>query len=81
MKSFGKPRMQLLGFRPQSMLKDKLNVTRSYFMVADESLVFGSCSLFAHLIERLAKRSLMGICGLIAQKRSSPKIVAIVPQV
>lgn len=81
MKSYGKPRMQLLGFRAQSMLKDKLNVTRSHFMVADESLVFGSCSLFSHLVDRLSKRELMGICGLIAQKRSSPKMVAIIPQV
>jgi hypothetical protein len=73
--------MKLLGFKDHSFLKDYFNIQSALFLVPDESLVTGSCSLFAHLIERLYSRNMIAMCSLVARERSNIKMVALIPQV
>lgn len=75
------PKLRLLAFRPQSVLKDKLNHKTSMFMIPDESIVTGSSSFFAHLVERMVVKGVVAICSLAVRKNSTLKLVCLLPQV
>ncbi|KAH9269886.1 hypothetical protein BASA83_008041 [Batrachochytrium salamandrivorans] len=80
-KSFGPPGMTLVGFMNISELKPKHNLRPSVFIFPDETLYTGSCSLFAHLLQRTWDRKKMAVCKLIARQNSSPRMIALLPQV
>jgi ATP-dependent DNA helicase 2 subunit 1 len=79
-KDFGEPALRLLGFRPRSFLKDKLNIGISIFAAPNEFSVKGSCSLLSHLLHRMSLKDVVGICSLVARKGGMIKQVAIIPQ-
>ena len=71
----------MLGFRSKESVKDKFNIKPSIFMVPDEDRYTGSCSFFAHFVERMNERSKVAFGRLVARKSASVKLVALIPQV
>ena len=53
----------------------------SAFIVPDETQFTGSCSLFAHLVERIQVQEKVAFCKFIPRNGSVAKLVALIPQV
>jgi ATP-dependent DNA helicase 2 subunit 1 len=79
-RNFGKPGLTLLGFKPLSKLKFQYNIKHPYFIYPDENQYIGSYSVFAHLLDTMAKMEKMAICNFIPRSNSSPRLVALLPQ-
>jgi len=79
-RNFGKPGLTLLGFKPMSKLKFQYNIKHPYFIYPDENQYIGSYSVFAHLLDTMAKMEKIAICNFIPRSNSSPRLVALLPQ-
>ena len=80
-KDWGTPSVCLIGFRPCSALKDKFNVTTSYFGVPNEARIPGSTSVMAHLIDRMLNKGVIGFGTMVAKKGAALRLVAIIPSI
>jgi len=81
MKTFGKPGLYLMGFKPKARLKLQYNVKNSKFLRPDETVIEGSSALFNALLARLAAREQVAICRLVARYNSPPDFVGLIPQI
>ncbi|OUM69610.1 hypothetical protein PIROE2DRAFT_2478 [Piromyces sp. E2] len=79
-RNFGKPGLTLLGFKPKSKLKFQYNIKHPYFIYPDEKQYVGSHSVFAHLLNTMNKMEKIAICNFIPRSNSSPRLVALLPQ-
>jgi len=79
-RNFGKPGLTLLGFKPKSKLKFQYNIKHPYFIYPDENQYVGSHSVFAHLLNTMNKMEKIAICNFIPRSNSSPRLVALLPQ-
>eukprot|EP00833_Pecoramyces_ruminatium_P009181 jgi/Orpsp1_1/1183213/evm.model.c7180000084270.1 len=80
-RNFGKPGLTLLGFKPISKLKFQYNIKHPYFIYPDENQYIGSYSVFAYLLETMNKMKKIAICNFIPRSNSSPRLVALLPQI
>jgi ATP-dependent DNA helicase 2 subunit 1 len=80
-KNCGPAGLTLLGFRPREDLKPKFSMKSSAFIVPDETQFTGSCSLFAHFLERIQVQKKVAFCKFISRNGSVAKLVALIPQV
>ncbi|TVY52435.1 ATP-dependent DNA helicase II subunit 1 [Lachnellula cervina] len=79
LRSFGKPGIRIIGFKPQSMLPFWASVKKSTFIYPSEEGFVGSSRVFSALWQKLIKDKIMGLAWFIARQNSSPTIVVILP--
>eukprot|EP00049_Salpingoeca_infusionum_P001630 m.49748 g.49748 ORF g.49748 m.49748 type:complete len:663 (+) comp11118_c0_seq2:97-2085(+) len=80
MRSFGKPGLLLMGFKPSSALRKEYNVKKSSFIYPDESIVRGSTRAFTAFLDSCLRLDKVPICRLISRTNSPPDFVALLPQ-
>ena len=71
---------KLLCFKPESQLKWRDFVRSCHFIYPEESLIKGSRSLFAALLQKCNERKVVAICSFKPREVSSPTFVALEPQ-
>lgn len=67
-KSFEKPGMRLMGFKPKSKLKIYYNFRPSYFIYPDEERVKGSSQLFHALINQMIVKDKVAIARFLPRE-------------
>lgn len=72
--------IQLLGFKPKSALKEYHFVREASFLYPDESIIKGSSTLFAALLDRMNEREKIAIARFVPRDNSVPQFVALLPQ-
>ncbi|KAJ9460486.1 hypothetical protein DIPPA_25239 [Diplonema papillatum] len=77
---FGDPGLRILGFKPKSKVKLSQQVGVPYWVHPDEASVTNSSKVFRALVVKMAEMEKVAIAELIPRKGSSPRIVALVPQ-
>eukprot|EP00117_Sycon_ciliatum_P030500 scpid60044/ scgid24025/ X-ray repair cross-complementing protein 5; 5&apos; ATP-dependent DNA helicase 2 subunit 1; ATP-dependent DNA helicase II 70 kDa subunit; DNA repair protein XRCC6; Ku autoantigen protein p70 homolog len=80
MKTFGKPGLQLLGFKPKNRLKMHHHIKPANFIYPDDMLIKGSAHLFTALLNSMLQREVVAVCRLISRAGSAPIFVALLPQ-
>ncbi|CAJ1368431.1 unnamed protein product [Effrenium voratum] len=79
-KHLADPGIRLMGFKPQSCLKDHHRIFHAYFVYPNEKAVQGSAALLSALLRVLLDRKLLALCSYVARKNSEPVLVALLPQ-
>jgi len=75
------PGVTLLGFHDRSWLQPHYNVHSPYFIYPDEEAMQGSTVAFVALYRSLLKKDKIAIARFTPRNNSSPKLVALMPQV
>ncbi|KAJ3143092.1 X-ray repair cross-complementing protein 6 [Physocladia obscura] len=81
-KHFGNPGLRLIGFKPLETIlrKPYYNMKHSVFVVPDETTYTGSSSIFIQFLARIHAKDKAVICSFLPRKGSSPRVVALLPQ-
>ncbi|KAJ3024094.1 UNVERIFIED_CONTAM: X-ray repair cross-complementing protein 6 [Siphonaria sp. JEL0065] len=81
-KCFGEPAVRLIGFKSLSVITKKpyYNLKHAVFIVPDESKYIGSSSVFIQFLARVHAKGKVAICSYMPKKSSSPRVVALLPQ-
>ena len=70
----------LMGFKRLSSLKPYHNIRNSSFLYPTESVVKGSSTVFASLLDRMLAMEKIAIVRIVARANSSPRFAALLPQ-
>eukprot|EP01094_Clydonella_sp_ATCC50884_P000497 TRINITY_DN10386_c0_g1_i1.p1 TRINITY_DN10386_c0_g1~~TRINITY_DN10386_c0_g1_i1.p1 ORF type:complete len:641 (+),score=205.12 TRINITY_DN10386_c0_g1_i1:133-2055(+) len=79
-KTIDKPGLRLMGFKPSSTLKPHFNIKSSSFIYPDETIVKGSTTAFAAILDRMLALDQIGIARLTQRANTAPRFVALAPQ-
>lgn len=79
-KTIDKPGLRLMGFKPRDTLKPHFNIKTASFIYPDESIVKGSTTAFAALLDRMLALDQIGIARLTQRANTAPRFVALLPQ-
>uniref|UniRef100_A0A2P2HZY3 ATP-dependent DNA helicase 2 subunit 1 n=1 Tax=Hirondellea gigas TaxID=1518452 RepID=A0A2P2HZY3_9CRUS len=74
------PGIELLGFKPSSVIKAFQYVKPASFLYPNDNDIKGSCSVFSALLSRSAARSVVPIVRIVARTNSAPSWAALLPQ-
>ena len=78
-KNFDTPGLKLMGFKPQSKLKDYHNIRPSYFLYPDYKHVEGSSEVFDALIKTMKTNNTMAIARFQPKSISMVRFCALLP--
>ena len=79
LRNFGDPGINIIGFKPLSMLPIWANFKASTFIYPSEDDYVGSTRVFSALQQKLLRDQKMANAWFIARKNATPVIVAIIP--
>lgn len=80
MKQVMDPGLKLLGFKPISAIDQELHLKTTYFIYPSDARIKGSTKMFRALWEKCLEKEKAVICSCTLRKKSSPKLVALIPQ-
>lgn len=73
--------LQLLGFKPLSLLQNQQHVRPSHFVYPDEGAVRGSTRLFGALLQSCLRHNVAPLCYWVSRGTQAPKLVYLLAQV
>lgn len=79
-KSAMAPGMRLLGFKPLSVLPQRMSVKPSRLLYPSEKRIKGSTTLLRALWECCLRREVFALCVFSQKRKVAPRYVALVPQ-
>lgn len=79
-KNVMEPGIQLVGFKPKSVIKPELHVKRATFIYPANDVIKGSSTIFSALLSRCIERSVVPICWVCERRGASPRLGALLPQ-
>lgn len=81
LRTFGEAGIFLICFSPKSTIKYiQHHLRKSVFILPDEDQTRGSSVLFFSLVKELNEQGKVAICRYVVRKGTSPRLVALVPQ-
>ncbi|XP_007907750.2 X-ray repair cross-complementing protein 6 [Callorhinchus milii] len=80
LRKFDEPGLQLVGFKPLSLLKRHHHIRPAQFMYPEESIITGSTILFGALLTKCLDREVYMLCRYTNRRNTPPRFVALVPQ-
>lgn len=80
-KAFEKPGVRIIGFKPTSYLKPYHNLKHASFIYPSDSMIVGSITAFAALLDRMLAKDKIGIASVTTRSNLPPRLCAIYPSV
>ncbi|XP_049859987.1 ATP-dependent DNA helicase 2 subunit 1 [Schistocerca gregaria] len=79
-KNIMEPGIQLVGFKPKTMIKPELHVKRPTFIYPANDVIKGSSTIFSALLLKCIARNVVPICWVCERRGASPRLGALLPQ-